>query len=150
MGLWVGTLHRSGLSLRPIQLKATLSQEVRRYSSFSWAPFAIHSLAEGPQPGYEGGTGSVIGSSFVDLEGNVDFWLLAVVIWLLKPMRPQTCWLGAVGLPALLGRKKERTVFGIWQQVLQWVERFELVPDQGTCGKVRAISHHMLALLEQQ
>lgn len=35
-------------------------------------PFAVHRLAKGPQPGQEGGTGSVIGSPFVDLEGNVD------------------------------------------------------------------------------
>ena len=41
-------------------------------SSFSWALFAIHRLAKGSQPGPEGGSGAVIGSPFVDLEGSLD------------------------------------------------------------------------------
>lgn len=42
------------------------------YNSFSWAFFAVHSLAKGPQPGQEEGAGSVVSSPFVDLEGNWD------------------------------------------------------------------------------
>lgn len=54
----------SGLSLHP--------STSRKVQLLFVGLLAIHSLAKGPQPNQEGGTGSVIGSPFVDLEESLD------------------------------------------------------------------------------
>lgn len=133
---WAFSMPRAALGS---WVSHTFRRKLLRYSSFSWAPFAIHRLAEAPQP--SGGRDWVCGWLLICGSGR-ESGLLTPGCCDLAAKSNETPELlaqdsGTV-CPGLLGKEKEeRIIFGLWQlsRYFSHGGQFESVPDWGTCRK---------------